>query len=97
MTKSRGAPLALSRHADLKTRAEGDVLVLPERAIRVGGSGGEILRLCDGERATEEIIEEMHRRYPQTEEIDREVMIFLDEMIELGGIVRAPDSKGHRP
>ena len=47
--------ILLSRHAALKTRADGDVLVLPERAIRLGGSGGEILRLfCEDGQEHEE-------------------------------------------
>ena len=92
MTKISSARIELSRHAALKIRAEGDILVLPERAIRVGGSGGEILRLCDGERAPRQIAEEMGRRYPDTQGIERDVRAFLDEMLELGGVVRASDA-----
>ena len=89
MTESRAQDrcLELSRHAALKTRAQGDVLVLPERAIRVGGSGGEILRLCDGESPSERIVERMRERYPDEEGIESEVLRFLDEMVELGGLV----------
>jgi len=84
----------LSRHAALKTRRDGDVLVLPERAIRLGGSGSEILRLCEGGRARNEIVAEMQARYPETPEIEPEVDRFLADMLELGGLVRAPAETG---
>lgn len=79
--------LALTRHADLKQRRDGDVLVLPERAIRIGGSGGEILRLCDGDRSAREVVGEMQARYPDTPEIESQVTTFLAEMLDLGGLV----------
>jgi len=80
----------LSRHAALKTRRDGDVLVLPERAIRIGGSGGEILRLCQGGRGRDAIVAEMRERYPDTPGIEVEVDHFLCEMLELGGLTRVP-------
>ena len=78
---------ALSRHAALKIRHHGHVLVLPERAIRIEGSGGEILELLDGERTREEITAILDERYPGTDGIDQEVERFLGEMIEMGGVV----------
>ena len=84
--------LALSRHADLKSRAEGDVLVLPERAVRLGGSGGEILRLCDGLHRGDAIVTAMRDRYPESPEIEAEIFAFLDAMFELGGIVLLNDA-----
>ncbi len=83
---------ALSRHADLKSRAEGDVLVLPERAVRLGGSGGEILRLCDGLHRGDAIVAVLRDRYPESPEIEAEIFGFLDEMFELGGIVLLDDA-----
>ena len=88
MSDSTHDLLDLSRHAALKTRPDGDVLVLPERVIRVGGSGGEILRLCQGGRSRGEIVAEMRARYPETAEIESEVDDFLAEMLELGGLAR---------
>lgn len=78
---------ALSRHAALKLRAQGHVLVLPERAIRLEGSGGEILELVDGTRTQNEITAVLDQRYPGTEGLAAEVDRFLDEMIALGGVV----------
>lgn len=83
----------LSRHAALKSRTGGDVLVLPERAIRIGGSGGEILRLCEGGRSRNELVREMRARYPSTEGIEREVDRFLAEMLELGGLTRKDETR----
>jgi len=97
------APLALSPHAAVKVRAEGELLVLPERALRLGGSGSEILGLV-GESGTgparrpgrsersgrsgRAIVAAMRRRYPdQAESVESEVVRFLGEMIEVGGVV----------
>ena len=88
------SPLSLSRHAALKTRAQGDVLVLPERAVRIGGSGGEILRLCEGLRDPRAIIDEMRRRYPEAPELETEVALFLREMLTIGALVREEGQDG---
>lgn len=91
------APLALSPHAAVKVRAEGELLVLPERALRLGGSGSEILGLV-GESGTgagrrsarsgRAIVAAMRGRYPdQAESVESEVVRFLGEMIEVGGVV----------
>ncbi len=85
----------LGRHASFKSRADGDVLVLPERAIRIGGSGSEILRLCVGGRARHAIVAEMHRRYPDTLELEAEVDRFLTEMLRLGGLARISVDAGN--
>jgi hypothetical protein len=82
--------VGLSKHAELKTRKEGSILVLPERAIRLGGSGAEILRLVTDQRKIESILSTMHARYPDssdTSEVATEVLRFLEEMLSLGGIV----------
>jgi hypothetical protein len=87
MSFDRSRALGLSRHADLKTRAAGTVLVLPERAIRIGGSGTEILALLTGEPDVEHVIAEMSDRHPDSPEIENDVLVFLEEMLALGGIV----------
>ena len=82
--------LGLSRHADLKTRKDGPVLVLPERAIRIGGSGAEILRLVAEKRTVESILSAMRERYPDSSdapEVAAEVLGFLEEMLGLGALV----------
>ncbi len=98
-----GLPLALSAHAAVKVRAEGALLVLPEHALRLGGSGAEILGLVgSGQtgdaarsghagrlgRSGAAIVAAMRERYPdQAESVESEVVRFLAEMIEIGGIV----------
>ncbi len=82
--------LALARHAALKRRHYGDVLVLPEQAIRLHGSGAEILRLCDGRRDRDEILRALEQRYPDTADLGDELDRFLAEMIEMGGLEASP-------
>ncbi|MBB83457.1 MAG: pyrroloquinoline quinone biosynthesis peptide chaperone PqqD [Deltaproteobacteria bacterium] len=82
---------ALSRHAALKIRSHGHVLVLPERAIRLEGSGGEILELVDGQRSRADIEAVLDARYPETEGLAQEIARFLDEMIAMGGVVRVEE------
>jgi hypothetical protein len=87
--------VGLSKHAELKTRKDGPILVLPERAIRLGGSGAEILRLVTEQRKIESILSTMHDRYSDssdTSEVATEVMRFLEEMLSLGGIVDLDES-----
>ncbi len=95
---TRASRPALSRHAALKRRAEGDVLVLPERALRLGGSGGEILHLCDGRLTEADIVATLRERYgvsdaatggPGEDAVEREVQRFLQEMRSAGAIVDA--------
>jgi pyrroloquinoline quinone biosynthesis protein D len=95
MTERGEMKLCLSRHAALKARAEGDVLVLPERAIRIGGSGGEILRICEPGRTESQIVSEMRTRYPDSPEIEAEVSRFLSEMLKLGGLCESPTQEGN--
>lgn len=78
--------ISLSRHADLKRRAAGAILVLPEQAIRLQGSGAEILALCDGTRDRDAILASLAARYPDTPELPDELDRFLGEMLEMGGI-----------
>jgi hypothetical protein len=81
--------LGISKHADLKTRKDGSVLVLPERAIRIGGSGAEILRLVAEGRTVESVLSAMRERYPDsadTPDLAAEVLGFLEEMLGLGAL-----------
>lgn len=82
--------ITLSPHAALKTRADEEILVLPERAIRLRGSSGEILRLCKERRSARDVIAEMQLRYPNTPQIGAEVGRFLSEMLETGGLITEP-------
>ena len=81
--------LRLSKHAELKTRAEGDILVLPEQAIRIGGSGGEILRLVIQGKTASSILAALEKRYPDSAEIAPRVRKFLEAMLANGGILQS--------
>lgn len=64
------------------------MLVLPERAIRVGGSGAEILRLVAEKRTVESILSAMRERYPDSadrREMAAEILGFL-EASEIPGL-----------
>ena len=87
--------LGLSKHADFKTRRDGYVLVLPERAIRIGGSGAEILRLVEQGRSARFVLTEMGDRYPDSPDVAAEVPRFLEEMLSLGGILYLEDGLEH--
>ena len=84
---------SLSRHAALKIRHHGHVLVLPERALRLEGSGGEILELVDGQRSQAEIQAVLDARYPGTEGLAQEIARFLEEMVALGGVVATREAE----
>jgi hypothetical protein len=89
--------VGLSKHAELKTRKDGSILVLPERAIRLGGSGAEILRLVAEIGRIETILGAMVGRYPGSSEVANEVLRFLEEMLSLGGIVQLDDCPEETP
>ncbi len=76
----------LAAHA-LVRRDEADdrtLVVLPERAVRVSGSGDEILALCDGVRSRERIAGELAARHPEVEALSDDVHRFLEQMERLG-------------
>ncbi len=88
--------IRLSRHAALKTRSSQEILVLPERAMRLSGSSAEILRLCEGPRTGQEILTIMRSRYGDDRQIDDEVTTFLAEMLGRGALEATPSECSHR-
>lgn len=86
--------LRLSRHAALKRRGEAEVLVLPERALRLGGSGGEILRAFDRPRTQGEVVAAMRQRYAGSDAVATEVGQFIAQMIRTGALERAGAGAG---
>lgn len=61
-----------------------DLIVLPERAVRISASGREILDLCDGVRTREEIASTLRSRHPGQEKLEDDVHDFLHQMERLG-------------
>ena len=86
----------IARHAALKRRTHGEVLVLPEQAIRLGGSSVEILRLCIEPRSVHEIEAILSERYPDETGLASEVERFLTEMLALGGVEQEEEASSER-
>lgn len=57
----------------------GDLLLMPERAVRLSGAGGRILRLCDGSRTVADIVAELGETFPDAPLAD-EVPAFLERV-----------------
>lgn len=64
--------------------AEGDerMLLFPEGAIRLRGTGRDILERCDGERTVRQIVEELQARYGAGDpaRIIEDVRSFLEQL-----------------
>jgi pyrroloquinoline-quinone synthase len=75
----RLAPSAMLREED-----DASVAVLPERAVRVAGSGREILPLCNGMRNVEAVAAALRERHPEDERVERDVYDFIERMEGLG-------------
>ncbi|TDD80410.1 pyrroloquinoline quinone biosynthesis peptide chaperone PqqD [Actinomadura rubrisoli] len=58
---------------------DADLLLMPERAVRLSGEGGRILRLCDGSRTVADIIAELCESFPDAPLAD-EVPRFLERI-----------------
>ena len=58
------------------------MLLFPEGAIRLQGTGREILERCDGERTVQQIVEELQALYSAGEpvQIQAEVGSFLEKL-----------------
>ena len=67
-------------------RRGGDVLLLPERIVRLSESATRIVRLCDGTRQVSTVIEELVAEYGAPEQIEREVNAFLLEVTRRGWV-----------
>jgi pyrroloquinoline-quinone synthase len=63
------------------------MVVLSERAVKLGGSGREILSLCDGRRTSLEVVEELARRHPDQPHLADDVHHFLERMAGLSVLV----------
>ena len=64
--------------------ADGAVVVLPERAVMIRGSGGEILALCDSKHMTCEIATAFHAMHLDAPSAGDDVHDFIDEMRRAG-------------
>lgn len=68
-----------------------DMVVLPERAVQVGGSGREILEACDGLRTVEDVAKLARQRHPDAPaHLEREVFDFILGMEQARVLEPAP-------
>ncbi len=58
------------------------MLLYPEGAIRLRGTGRDILERCDGRRTVQQIIDELHHQYKVANpaRIEDEVSSFLEQL-----------------
>ncbi|MGO9126879.1 MAG: pyrroloquinoline quinone biosynthesis peptide chaperone PqqD [Terriglobales bacterium] len=58
------------------------MLMFPEGALRLQGTGREILERCDGQHSLQQIVEELNERYPggDSRRIAQEVSNFLESL-----------------
>lgn len=82
----------LASAANLRSDAvsDADLVVLPERAVRLNGAGREILGLCDGAQSCEQIAAALRARHPEAEGVESDVHAFLGHMLRLGVLEAAP-------
>lgn len=71
-------------HAVLREEGEQTLVVLPERAVKLGGSGREILDLCDGLTSRDAVAGTLRERHPDVAAIVEDVHEFLASMEKLG-------------
>ena len=83
----------LAAAALLREEADGGVVVLPERAVRVSPSGREILALCDGARSVESVAGALREHHPENGSVERDVYDFVERMQGLGVLALAETGK----
>ena len=79
----RSARPKLIRNCRLsESPAQKDMLVMPEGAIRLKGTGAEIIALCDGARSVDEILLALKTKYPAIDPslLETETLEFLTNL-----------------
>jgi pyrroloquinoline quinone biosynthesis protein D len=78
---------ALARKARLRYEQvrQTDLLLLPERVVKLNSTGAAILRLCDGQRTVSEIVREVESQFGQPS-LENEVVEFLRNVSAQGWI-----------
>jgi pyrroloquinoline quinone biosynthesis protein D len=77
---ARGAVL---RHDDVRDQ---DLLLVPERVVKLNGSGAAILALCDGQRTVADIVKELEGRF-EAQGLEPDVVEFLSEFASHGWVL----------
>jgi len=78
---------ALARKARLRYEEvrKTDLLLLPERVVKLNPTGAAILRLCDGSRTVREIAKQLETQYGRSD-LEAEVLAFLRQVAGQGWI-----------
>jgi pyrroloquinoline quinone biosynthesis protein D len=61
---------------------QGDMLLIPEGALRLAGTGRKIVERCDGQHSVDDIVRELKAEYSSVEpsRIEAEVNTFLERL-----------------
>jgi pyrroloquinoline-quinone synthase len=86
--EAAGARPRLSPHALARLGDAEPMLVLPERALKLQGSGAELIALCDGARTALEIAEQFRARHPDAPGAWDDAHDFMDAMLREGALTR---------
>ncbi len=83
--RPRLASKAMLRHDEVR---DAELLLLPERVVRLSDSSAAVLRLCDGARTVGELLGRLREDYPSSDLTD-DVLGFLDDARQRGWVVVA--------
>ena len=77
----------LARNARLRYEEvrKADLLLLPERVVKLNPTGAAILRLCDGNHTVRDIATELETRYGQ-QNLEKDVLDFLRQVTAQGWV-----------
>ena len=62
------------------------VLLYPEGMVKLNGPASEILRLCDGQCSVQHIVDDLQRRFGESD-LRADICAFVSEAYERGWIV----------
>jgi pyrroloquinoline quinone biosynthesis protein D len=81
-------PKARLRYEEVR---QTDLLLLPERVVKLNPTGAAILRLCDGQRTVREIVQELESQFAQTG-LESDVLEFLSNVSARGWVECATET-----
>ncbi|MDA7843187.1 pyrroloquinoline quinone biosynthesis peptide chaperone PqqD [Methylophilaceae bacterium] len=58
------------------------VILFPEGMVKLNGGAGEVLNLVDGNHSIEKITEELVKKFPDTNGIDKDIIGMIEMALE---------------
>ncbi len=58
------------------------VILFPEGMVKLNGGAGEVLNLVDGNHSVEKITEELVKKFPDANEIDKDIIGMIEMALE---------------